>query len=187
MAEQTLNVPQLIVFVILAVLAIRWFMAKPSNVTRPSTTRTVRVNPSQIDQIAQMFPQMNRRDIAWDLQRNGGNVAATTEKVLSGRTLDPAPESFNPPPQRSNPTSRTATPTPKPAQTDLITRYNLASKLSAAPESSTSDSQTKQKTWSQDRNERQANLQRRREEMILAARRKMEEKDRAKTAGAAVS
>jgi hypothetical protein len=35
-----------------------------------------------------MFPQLSRRDIAWDLQRNGGNAAATTERVLSGRPLD---------------------------------------------------------------------------------------------------
>jgi coupling of ubiquitin conjugation to ER degradation protein 1 len=35
-----------------------------------------------------MFPQLSSRDIAWDLQRNGGNVEATTERVLSGRGLD---------------------------------------------------------------------------------------------------
>ena len=48
----------------------------------------VRVSPAQIDQVAEMLPQLSRRDIAWDLQRNGGNVAATTERALSGRGLD---------------------------------------------------------------------------------------------------
>jgi coupling of ubiquitin conjugation to ER degradation protein 1 len=40
--------------------------------------------------------------------------------------------------------------------------------------------QVKAKAWSADRNERQANLQRRREEMILAARRKMEAMEKGK-------
>ena len=35
-----------------------------------------------------MFPQLDRRAIAWDLSRNGGNVGATTEKVLVGGGLD---------------------------------------------------------------------------------------------------
>ena len=90
MAEQTLNIPQLIVFIIVSVLAIRWYLAKPAAAgTRPvGANRAVRINPAHIDQIASMFPQLNRRDIAWDLQRNGGVVAATTERVLSGRGLD---------------------------------------------------------------------------------------------------
>ena len=34
-----------------------------------------------------MFPQVGRREIIWDLQRNGGSVSATTERIL-GRGLD---------------------------------------------------------------------------------------------------
>ena len=68
---------------------------------------------------------------------------------------------------------------------DLITRYNLSSKLSQ-PLSETSgvsgagagEGKKPQQGWSQNKNERQALLQRRREEMILNARRKMEEKER---------
>jgi hypothetical protein len=90
MAEQSINVPQVIVFLIVTVLAIRWYFSKPSAPhTRAAPHRsTARINPAQIDQLAQMFPQLSRRDIAWDLQRNGGNAAATTERVLSGRGLD---------------------------------------------------------------------------------------------------
>jgi coupling of ubiquitin conjugation to ER degradation protein 1 len=65
---------------------------------------------------------------------------------------------------------------PKP-QPDLITRYNLAGKLQQTEEET---EQAKPKAWSADRNERQMNLQRRREEMILAARRKMEAKEKGK-------
>lgn len=128
----------------------------------------------------------------WDLQRNGGNVVATTERILSGRGLEVPPQSFQPPlpiPASSTiPTSSTTTPA-KPLPPDLITRYNLQAKL--AEETSrkegsegfetgeTPDSGGKQKqgqAWSQNKAERQALLQRRREEMILAARRKMEAK-----------
>ena len=35
-----------------------------------------------------MFPQVSRREIIWDLQRNGGSVAATSERILSGVGLE---------------------------------------------------------------------------------------------------
>jgi coupling of ubiquitin conjugation to ER degradation protein 1 len=56
----------------------------------------------------------------------------------------------------------------------LITRYNLTNKIDGSSEAEENDK--KGKGWSSNRDERQASLQRRREEMILAARRKMEAK-----------
>jgi coupling of ubiquitin conjugation to ER degradation protein 1 len=90
MSEQSINIPQVLVFLVVTFLAVRWYFSKPSGAgTRAVPNRTTpRINPAQIDQIAQMFPQLSRRDIAWDLQRNGGNAAATTERALSGRGLD---------------------------------------------------------------------------------------------------
>lgn len=81
-----------------------------------------------------------------------------------------------PPPGQSAPSSSAATASrqpDKPAQPDLITRYNLKDKLDTA---SQEEQDTKGKGWSSNRDERQASLQRRRDEMILAARRKMEAK-----------
>ncbi|KAH8729088.1 AMFR protein-like protein [Phaeosphaeriaceae sp. PMI808] len=179
MAEQSVNIPQVIVFLVLTFLAIRWFYKPATTGTRAAPSQSAsRVNPSHIDQIAHMFPQLSRRDIAWDLQRNGGNAAATTERMLSGRGLDPAPPSFTlptpPQPRRAQPVAAA-----KPAQPDLITRYNLSSKLGKEAEPAAQE-QPKPKAWSQDRNERQMNLQRRREEMILAARRKLEKQEKSK-------
>jgi coupling of ubiquitin conjugation to ER degradation protein 1 len=90
MTEQTLNIPQILVFVVITVLAVRWYFSKPADGTRPAAANRAapRISPTQIDQVAQMFPQLDRRTIAWDLSRNGGNVAATTDKVLGGRTLE---------------------------------------------------------------------------------------------------
>jgi coupling of ubiquitin conjugation to ER degradation protein 1 len=90
MAEQSINIPQVLVFLVVSFLAVRWYFSKPAGSgTRPAPQRNApRVTPAQIDQVAGMFPQMSRRDIAWDLQRNGGNVSATTERALSGRGLE---------------------------------------------------------------------------------------------------
>jgi coupling of ubiquitin conjugation to ER degradation protein 1 len=198
MAEQSVNIPQVLVFLVVSFLAVRWYFSKPSAAgTRAAPHQsTARINTAHVDQIAQMFPQLSRRDIMWDLQRNGGNVAATTERALSGRGLDTvsanpfakiysytddekAPPSFNPVLPRPAAAPARATPAAaKPSQPDLITRYNLSSKLAQVEPAA--EEQPKAKAWSQDRNERQANLQRRREEMILAARRKLEQQEKGK-------
>jgi coupling of ubiquitin conjugation to ER degradation protein 1 len=90
MAEQSINIPQVLVFLVVSFLAVRWYLSKPAaSGTRTAPQRNaLRVTPAQIDQVAGMFPQMSRRDIVWDLQRNGGNVGATTERALSGRGLE---------------------------------------------------------------------------------------------------
>lgn len=84
-----------------------------------------------------------------------------------------------PPPGASSPglSASTATTTrqpEKPAQPDLITRYNLSGKIDVSD--STESADKKGKGWSTNRDERQALLLRRRDEMILAARKKMEAK-----------
>ena len=89
MAEQTLNLPQTLVFLIILVLSLRWYFSKPSRAQPQATAnRGFRVNPQHVEQLQQMFPQLDRREIMWDLQRNGGNVGMTTERVLSGRGLE---------------------------------------------------------------------------------------------------
>jgi len=71
----------------------------------------------------------------------------------------------------------------KPAHPDLITKYNLSSRLAveaaAVDAPSESSSTSKKPAWSTNKDERQTLLQKRREEMILAARKKMEERDKA--------
>ncbi|KAK8210145.1 hypothetical protein M8818_003632 [Zalaria obscura] len=188
MAEQTLNIPQLIAVVLVGFLAIRWFLS-PASPNQNASSRNAgrQVNPAHVEQIAQMFPQLDRRAIVWDLLRNGGSLQATTERLLSGRSLDTRqpPTSFQPPiPLSTAPTASTST-TPKPsaAHPDLITRYNLSSKITTPPSTPgasdvTSSSVESKPGWSANRNERAEILKRRREEMVLAARRKMEEKDR---------
>lgn len=148
----------------------------------------------------------------WDLQRNGGSVQATTERVLMGRGLDVVcydvlsahemtsklpmdmiltvtqpPPSFQPQiPQAAAIASSTPRPLGlKPITPDLITRYNLSTKIASPSDQGQATSvESKPPGWSANKNERAEALKRRREDMVLAARRKMEEKDRQK-AGAA--
>lgn len=102
---------------------------------------------------------------------------------------------FQPPPPPTSPTPSTSqshtgshqkTPA-KPAEPDLITRYNLQGKISEEGDEAEAEStgSNGKKGWSSNRDERQSALQRRRDEMILAARRKMEEKIKAEKATAA--
>ncbi|KZF25386.1 hypothetical protein L228DRAFT_280627 [Xylona heveae TC161] len=194
MAEQTLSIPQLIAVGLIGFFLIRWLFFSPSSnagnrnaqASGARQTAARRVDPQQVEQVAQMFPQASRRDIQWDLQRNGGSVAATVERVLSGR-LEMAPPSFQPlnltpsPVAIATTTSRTSTPH-KAKYPDLITRYNLGSRVKAteAAASSTSPAPASKQGWSQNKTERQSLMQQRKEEMILAARRKMEDKDKQK-------
>jgi coupling of ubiquitin conjugation to ER degradation protein 1 len=89
--EATLSIPSLAFVAVLSFFIIRYFMSSRSASSGDGTSRRngQRFTPAQVEQVAQMFPQLNRRDIMWDLQRNGGSVTATTERILRGRGLEP--------------------------------------------------------------------------------------------------
>jgi coupling of ubiquitin conjugation to ER degradation protein 1 len=90
MDEQTINIPQLLIVLVLGGLAVRYLFFSPSanGTVQGGRSSRGRVREQDVQQLEQMFPQMSRRHIMWDLQRNGGNIAATTERILSGRGLD---------------------------------------------------------------------------------------------------
>lgn len=94
--EPSINIPSLLTLAVVSFFVIRWFLNRDSEPgaggagggSGRSRARGNAVDPAQVEQISQMFPQLNARDIMWDLQRNGGSVAATTERILSGRGLE---------------------------------------------------------------------------------------------------
>ncbi|KAL4931305.1 CUE domain-containing protein [Aspergillus undulatus] len=181
--EPSLNIPSLLTLAVVSYFVIRWFFKRDGdNATSGSRGRTRGnvVDPAQVEQISQMFPQLSTREIMWDLQRNGGNVAATTERVLSGRGLDAPPPSFQPlvaiPPTGVPATQPVPSSTPKSDGQDLITRYNLSAKVAEASGAEPAAQASSGGGWSQNKEERQRLLQKRRDDMILAARRKMEQK-----------
>lgn len=89
MANDQINLPSLVVIIVLSGLIVRYlFFSSPSSPSsrqpRDSLSQ-LRQREAAVERIQQMFPQVDRRTILWDLQRNGGSIAATTEKILSGR------------------------------------------------------------------------------------------------------
>ena len=78
-------------------------------------------------------------------------------------------------------TAPSPAPESKSTHPDLITRYNLTSRIGEGGSGKAKEEEVAVKSgWSNNKSERQALLQRRREEMVLAARRKMEEREREK-------
>ncbi|KAJ3497566.1 hypothetical protein NLG97_g1806 [Lecanicillium saksenae] len=186
MANEQISLPYFVGVLVFAGLVIRYlfFSGTSSQPTPRSPEAFLRSREVAVERIQQMFPQTDRRSILWDLQRNGGNIQSTTERILSGR-LEMPPVTFQPPPPPGQSASAHSAPPTRQAeklsQPDLITRYNLKDKIDA--ESQPKDD-GKGKAWSSNREERQASLQRRRDEMILAARKKMQAKMAAEKAGA---
>ncbi|KAL6881077.1 ubiquitin system component cue domain-containing protein [Trichoderma novae-zelandiae] len=187
MSDEQISLPFFAIVLLVSGLIVRYLFFSGPRPERPpvrTAEQMIRSREVAVQRIQQMFPQVERRSILWDLQRNGGNIQNTTERILAGR-LETPPITFQPPPLRNqSPPSGSSGPAAKqpekPAQPDLITRYNLKSKVSeaaATEEEATQGEQDKRgKGWSSNRDERQAALQRRRDEMILAARRRMEAK-----------
>lgn len=96
--QQTLNIPQLVAFLLISGLAIRWFFFSPSSSSSSVISSQSqgyrdrggrRVDERHVEQVQAMFPQYGRREVMWELMRNGGSVQATTERILGGRGLDP--------------------------------------------------------------------------------------------------
>ncbi|KAB5532764.1 hypothetical protein GE09DRAFT_1206841 [Coniochaeta sp. 2T2.1] len=208
--NEQINVPTLLAIIAVSGLVLRYlFFSTPASSRAAQTaareSSTARNREAAVAQLQQMFPQVDRRTLLWDLQRTGGNIAATTERVLAGR-LETPPQTFQPPPPPSPPASQAAAPASqsttttttaattdtKPSAPDLITRYHLQDKLastSTEPQEGGAESSqtgggggekgTAGKAWSSNKEERQSLLQRRRDQMILEARRKMEARIRA--------
>nr|POE87717.1 coupling of ubiquitin conjugation to er degradation protein 1 [Quercus suber]POF00907.1 coupling of ubiquitin conjugation to er degradation protein 1 [Quercus suber] len=192
--QTSVNIPQLIAVAIVGFLAIRWYLSKTpggasSNTSASASSRADggrQVDIAKVDSVHNIFPDLDRRTIAWDLHRNGGNVSATTERVLGGRGLDNPPPTYQPAGLTPVATSDSGTATSTARQTgkgvggdDLITRYGLQSRVGGkGKEAVLSDSAEKKKNaWASDKVSRADALKKKREEMILAARRRMEEKD----------
>ncbi|KAI5921585.1 hypothetical protein F4810DRAFT_677755 [Camillea tinctor] len=193
MADEQVSLASLLLIVVLGGLIIRYLFFPGAGAAAGQTRgprdaqSAARAREAAVERIQQMFPQVDRRTILWDLQHTGGNIMATTDRILAGRLATP-PVTFQPPPPPPSPASSAAAAQSaaaaskapsKPAEPDLITRYNLQSKINSSSSSSGIDEAAvgaKGKAWSSNRDERQAALQRRRDDMILAARRKMEAK-----------
>lgn len=87
MANEQISLPYFVGVLVFAGLVIRYlfFTGSSSQPTTRSPEAFLRSREVAVERIQQMFPQTDRRSILWDLQRNGGNIQGTTERILAGR------------------------------------------------------------------------------------------------------
>ncbi|KAL5596662.1 hypothetical protein BROUX41_006644 [Berkeleyomyces rouxiae] len=193
MSTEQMSIPTLVTFVAVTALVIWKLFLSPGDSPDSTSRNNIRDSATQAQareanaqRILQMFPQVDRRAVLWDLRRNGNRIQTTSERILSGR-LETPPPTFQPPPpagQDSQGAAPFTSRTSSKSEEDLISRYNLQGKIgsdSALPildEASHVASAGKgtTKAWSSSKEDRQALLRKRREDMILQARRKMEAK-----------
>lgn len=112
--DQQINLPSLVAILVVSGLIIRYlFFSPPANANNGGRgaggiagragagaglggagagaglsrdpAAQLRAREAAVERIQQMFPQVDRRAALWDLQRTGGSVAATTERILAGR------------------------------------------------------------------------------------------------------
>lgn len=198
----SLGFPQLAICALVGFLVLRWFFSSaPSGVTtsggiagraRTAQPPRARVSQATVDMLQSMFPQVSGSAIRFELERNGGNVETITEKILSEGTLREPPvpatssgaasRSTSATARTSQPQSRTANAarpaaasasTLKTTHSDLITRFNLQSRLSE-PIPGTVEGKGKA-VQKNDRANLMIRARERRDNLILSARRKMEE------------
>lgn len=87
MANEQISLPYFVGVLVFAGLVIRYlfFSGTSSQPTTRSPEAFLRSREAAVERVQQMFPQADRRTILWDLQRNGGNIQGTTERILAGR------------------------------------------------------------------------------------------------------
>ena len=97
MANDQISLPYLAAILLFSGLIIRYLFFSGTPAARPtrSPEDIRRSREAAVERIQQMFPQTDRRNILWDLQRNGGSIQSTTERILAGRL-----DTVRSPPQR---------------------------------------------------------------------------------------
>lgn len=94
----SVNFGSLFLILVISGLVIRYLFFSPSQSSQTAgssaaggsrsaarAAEAARQREAAAERIQQMFPQIDRRTALWDLQRTGGNVALTAERILAGR------------------------------------------------------------------------------------------------------
>ncbi|PWW74026.1 hypothetical protein C7212DRAFT_330216 [Tuber magnatum] len=196
--SDSLGLPQVAACLLVGYFVFRWFFKS----TDPSSVLPARspvVDQRRLQEqsllLTGMFPQVSMAAAQAELIRNGGNIEIATEKILAAGGLPEPPTPVATPLDSSTARSAPAAAAHRTAAhnvsgasasrvggyQDLITRYNLHGRLDEGDASSSSTLSGKGKS-PQSRSDRQLAHQNKRDEMILAARRRMEEMDRKQAA-----
>lgn len=90
-STQQISLAYVILFIVIGGTIVRFLFFGTPQPAAPAWTgasrnplAVLRARDAAVERIQQMFPQVDRRTILWDLQRNGGNIQATSERILAG-------------------------------------------------------------------------------------------------------
>lgn len=143
----------------------------------PQPTRNNRrrvVTQDMIEVVQALGPNLTQEQIRYDLERTG-SVEQTVERFLSEGTL-PYPPGSEPQQATTNNTS-SQKPPQKMDKSTLLGKYDLNEDDLKPPVNEQEIEQIHKPTWSNDSAERQRQLKRQQQDMILRARKKMQLKD----------
>jgi len=161
--------------------------------------RPKNVTQQMLDQVHSMFPDIPPDNIRYDLLRTG-SIEVTTNKILERGYLEAPPATYYtiypraetpaapaaPASARSNASASSSSALPK-ASESLISRYNLQNRVdsfvSDVPETPQNGANDGKAEWQDTAQKREATLQERKAQMILAARQRMLAQQKAASAG----
>ncbi|KAF5384547.1 hypothetical protein D9757_006424 [Collybiopsis confluens] len=196
------EVVNVIVAFAVIVLIFRWATSSSSangNNAAPSPADTLGFRPKNVtqdmvDTVGNMFPDLPRDNIRYDLLRTG-SVETTTNKILERGFLEAASSFCFPPAsyftlyprtvhpaqqnQRNNAAGSSASASGVQSKETLISRYNLQSKAELQNSGEQSAAMIEEEEvggkakWEDTPEKREASLKERKEKMILAARQRM--------------
>ncbi|KLO15174.1 hypothetical protein SCHPADRAFT_276261 [Schizopora paradoxa] len=195
------------VAVVVAVFIFRWATSSSETPEQRNIRTTLGFKPKNvtqdmIDTVTTMFPDMPVDNIRYDLLRTG-NVEVTTNKIIERGYLDAPPASYfriypraDLQPQQGATATTTSTQTNAAASSSklqnrkkdpsLIERFHLESRVSSE-DVTTSESESKvitpeevgkKSVWESNPEAREASLKERKAQMILAARRRLQEQSK---------
>ncbi|EIN05481.1 hypothetical protein PUNSTDRAFT_74748 [Punctularia strigosozonata HHB-11173 SS5] len=171
-----------VIFALAAIFfAFRWLTSGPDDPARAALGfKPRKVTDEMAHRVADIYPDIPRDNIRYDLLRTG-DVAVTSEKILTKGYLDAppsayyelyprGPESSSAPHAQPSSTDKGKSPAPPKAES-LISRYHLEDRLASASTVVQSPTDVAGKaTWEDTPEKREASLRERKAQMILAAR-----------------
>ncbi|KAM0752443.1 hypothetical protein T439DRAFT_324531 [Meredithblackwellia eburnea MCA 4105] len=194
-----------IVALSISFVAFRYLFGGGGDGASGATPRRRRQVPqAQIDQVTSMFPHVSVASVRYELERTG-DVQGAVDRILrdgalpeppAGFFVDPSATPAPPPVQAAPPATHTPAPSSSSSATpatpaSLIQRLGLQHRAvdeSGSGSASVPSTPDKGKGkvgsgWEATPEARERNLRERKEKMVLEARRKLLEKERAKAAG----
>ncbi|CAK7903131.1 coupling of ubiquitin conjugation to ER degradation protein 1 [[Candida] anglica] len=147
-----------------------------SRSTRTPTSRSPRpISDSMIEVVQSIGPQLSVGQIRMDLERSG-SVEATIERFMEtgGLPFPPGESAQQQQQQQARTNSSNSNGGSKIESENLIEKFGLSDKVKQNADNNEEEEEEVSNKWGSNKQERSSNLAKRREEMILKARKRLE-------------